>query len=156
MHQKTRFFTTRRNTNSRHTFIFITQSSRSWNKFLMKRYQRREIAAWKVLLSLTVQADKPHVALIVVGFDWKMLLFSFFSSRFVVADKFYICLCNELCAATSKTFQPCNDHCAHKFSTTQSRVKFSASIELAHFCHRRCRLKVLSARCDLNSYLSLI
>lgn len=37
------FSGTRRNTNSRHTFIFITQSSRSWNEFLMKRYQSEKL-----------------------------------------------------------------------------------------------------------------
>lgn len=61
----------RRNTISRHTFIFITQSSRSWNEifFLHKRYQSE-----KSLESPTF-SDRLHVALIVVGFDWKMILF---------------------------------------------------------------------------------
>lgn len=59
-----------KNTNSSHTFIFIIQSSRCWNKFSYEKILKREIA-----LESPTFSDRMYVALIVVGFDWKMILF---------------------------------------------------------------------------------
>lgn len=135
---------TRRNAaSSRHTFIFIiTQSARSWNKFLMKRYQSE-----KSLESPTF--SRPHACCFNCCWNrWRNdFYFHCHESR-----RIYICLCNVFDRAMS--FSPeisLRWLCAHKFRKTTFSHSFVLSIgwggkqiELAHFCHRRCRLKVFS------------
>lgn len=87
----------------------------------MKRYQSREIAGSKVLLSLTMHADKPHVALIVRSKN----AFIFFLHDAEDCDKFsYFCLSNELFARISSN------------ALTNALINFS-KLEVEKFYARR-------------------